>query len=179
MKGPYSWPCEASILNRMKEKRALETDYVLTAIEILKSVPVLAQKIAAATGRPEREAERLLEEVLKFMSLTAQSNQSLSPPPIIDLAWHEFILCTREYQRVCQTSMGRFIHHQPGGSESQNRMRLKNALKRYSLRFGQPPKEYWGDLGFWGEKPACGACDGEREQSVNEIGEKTCTLPEP
>lgn len=35
------------------------------------------------------------------------------PSQAVDIAWHEFILCTREYERFSQKSFGRFLHHTP------------------------------------------------------------------
>jgi hypothetical protein len=37
----------------------------------------------------------------------------LSPSPIVDEAWHQFILFTREYAEYCNSVAGRFIHHEP------------------------------------------------------------------
>lgn len=35
------------------------------------------------------------------------------PSEIVDVAWHEFILFTREYQQFCEKGIGRFLHHTP------------------------------------------------------------------
>ena len=35
------------------------------------------------------------------------------PSQVVDVAWHEFILCTRDYERFCQHAFGRFLHHTP------------------------------------------------------------------
>ncbi|MGH8352524.1 MAG: glycine-rich domain-containing protein [Pseudomonas sp.] len=35
------------------------------------------------------------------------------PSQAVDLAWHEFILHTRQYQRFCRQGLGRFLHHTP------------------------------------------------------------------
>jgi len=35
------------------------------------------------------------------------------PSQVVDVAWHEFILFTREYKRFCSKSFGRFLHHTP------------------------------------------------------------------
>ena len=35
------------------------------------------------------------------------------PSQVVDLAWHEFILFTRNYQVFCDKALGRFLHHAP------------------------------------------------------------------
>lgn len=35
------------------------------------------------------------------------------PSQVVDVAWHEFILFTRLYQKFCAEALGRFLHHTP------------------------------------------------------------------
>ncbi|SFC20377.1 glycine-rich domain-containing protein [Pseudoalteromonas denitrificans] len=35
------------------------------------------------------------------------------PSQIVDVAWHEFILFTREYDKFCSKAFGYFVHHTP------------------------------------------------------------------
>lgn len=35
------------------------------------------------------------------------------PSQVVDVAWHEFILFTKEYHAFCKKSLGRFLHHTP------------------------------------------------------------------
>ncbi|WP_444920291.1 glycine-rich domain-containing protein [Microbulbifer sp. CnH-101-G] len=35
------------------------------------------------------------------------------PSQVVDVAWHEFILYTRSYQKFCKKAFGRFLHHTP------------------------------------------------------------------
>jgi hypothetical protein len=35
------------------------------------------------------------------------------PSRVVDEAWHEMILFTREYARFCEQAFGRFLHHSP------------------------------------------------------------------
>jgi hypothetical protein len=37
----------------------------------------------------------------------------LMPSRVIDVAWHEFILCTELYEKFCTCGAGRFLHHRP------------------------------------------------------------------
>lgn len=35
------------------------------------------------------------------------------PSQAVDIAWHEFILFTKNYEQFCKKSIGRFLHHTP------------------------------------------------------------------
>lgn len=35
------------------------------------------------------------------------------PSQAVDVAWHEFILFTKDYQKFCKRAFGRFLHHTP------------------------------------------------------------------
>jgi hypothetical protein len=35
------------------------------------------------------------------------------PSQVVDVAWHEFILFTRNYEVFCKNALGRFLHHTP------------------------------------------------------------------
>lgn len=35
------------------------------------------------------------------------------PSQVVDIAWHEFLLFTQEYNKFCQKAFGRFLHHIP------------------------------------------------------------------
>ncbi|MFZ5594941.1 MAG: glycine-rich domain-containing protein [Pseudomonadota bacterium] len=40
-------------------------------------------------------------------------NMISMPSQVVDTAWHEFILFTRQYEEFCQNATGCFIHHRP------------------------------------------------------------------
>jgi hypothetical protein len=40
------------------------------------------------------------------------------PSQVVDVAWHEFILFTRNYREFCRKSFGRFLHHTPSEAMS-------------------------------------------------------------
>ncbi|WP_148713805.1 glycine-rich domain-containing protein [Chitinolyticbacter meiyuanensis] len=51
------------------------------------------------------------------------------PSQLVDDYWHEFILHTREYQRFCKGTLGRFLHHTPAGGIS-TQSRQQQAIQR-------------------------------------------------
>jgi len=134
-------------------------DHEAIAASLLRDHPPLGEKIAAACDLSPEDSERMLVEVLRFLSLIAWSGRKLTPPRTLDLAWHELILFTRVYAACCERFHGRFIHHQPGGSDEENGRQLRSTLKLYGLFFGSPDPRFWGDHGYWTTTPACGSCE--------------------
>ena len=47
------------------------------------------------------------------VSNTAGKQMVSMPSQVVDVAWHEFILFTREYNHFCNRALGRFLHHIP------------------------------------------------------------------
>ena len=71
-----------------------------------------------AARRPELSAaqRKLVFEALRdYFQLCYQAKKRLvaMPSQVVDDAWHEFILFTRQYQQFCQRGLGRFLHHTP------------------------------------------------------------------
>jgi hypothetical protein len=116
------------------------------AIDALLKVPALTGKISKSCKIPQKEVLELLNEVMCFLELIGKLNQKLTPSLIVDLAWHELILCTRYYHQLCETQFGRYIHHHPGGEEKENQQQFLNTIKLYTEHFGHPPSKYWGKV---------------------------------
>lgn len=47
------------------------------------------------------------------MARTARRRLLSMPSQVVDAAWHEFILFTRNYQVFCDKALGRYLHHTP------------------------------------------------------------------
>jgi len=62
-------------------------------------------------------AHQLFLDLQKFLWMSAQSDKACIPAPLIDDAWHEFLVFTREYEMFCTEYCGGFMHHQPHHSE--------------------------------------------------------------
>jgi uncharacterized membrane protein YgcG len=41
------------------------------------------------------------------------------PSKVVDDAWHEFILMSREYSRFCKEAFGGYLHHTPAGASNE------------------------------------------------------------
>lgn len=60
-----------------------------------------------------------LEQVIRGLRdyfhiiLLSQRRMVAMPSQVVDVAWHEFILFTKEYSVFCSKALGRFLHHTP------------------------------------------------------------------
>ena len=73
-------------------------------------------RIQAEAGVDRDTARAWFNEMLVFLDLAAGSKQFISPPEPVDVAWHAFILHTRDYEAYCRERFGRVIHHEPTGA---------------------------------------------------------------
>lgn len=69
----------------------------------------LVADLMAKDGLDEQDATEALDQCLAFLTLPA----GYAPSPLVDTAWHRFILHTTAYRRHCLESVGRFVDHQP------------------------------------------------------------------
>ncbi|MEO0331092.1 MAG: hypothetical protein AAF223_05325 [Bacteroidota bacterium] len=137
-------------------------DHIQWVDELLTQEPHLLEKIQASQSVDPQAARELLLEVMRFLHLIAFYNRRLTPSLPVDLAWHEFILFTRMYADFCQEKCSRFIHHHPGGKESDNQRDFQKTLQLYMLHWGQPNEDIWGHLATTlFEEAQCGSCLGQ------------------
>jgi uncharacterized membrane protein YgcG len=73
-------------------------------------------RIQAEAGVDRDTARAWFNEMLVFLDLAAGSKKLISPPEPVDVAWHAFILHTRDYEAYCRERFGRVIHHEPAGA---------------------------------------------------------------
>lgn len=74
--------------------------------------PLIAQ-IERKVGVSRTEALAAVEGLEAFLNACAESTDTLSPSPLVDEAWHAFILETEAYEAYCMERYGFFIHHKP------------------------------------------------------------------
>jgi hypothetical protein len=66
------------------------------------------------------------------------------PLMLMDLAWHELILYSRDYQSFCQRYLGCFIHHQPTAAESGHTFTELSLAMSYAWRYlGEETVRRW------------------------------------
>ncbi len=128
-----------------------------TADQLLYENPILIEKISNAIECGADAVPSALQEVVRFLYLAGTNDSGmLTPSHRVDLAWHEFILCTKAYCAFCKAICGRYIHHQPGGSNAENRRQYKETITQYERQFGTPDPNFWPTSGM---QEKCGACE--------------------
>ncbi|MCE7992051.1 MAG: hypothetical protein HEP71_08725 [Roseivirga sp.] len=140
-------------------KDLIAVNFNQLADELLMEIPVLETKIEKGAAVKMAEVQPLLVEVLRFLFLIGTTNQKLTPSLVVDLAWHEFILCTRRYQSFCDEHFERFIHHHPGGKEDSNQKQFQLTHKLYREHIGVAPEQFWGKNPMADTQSDCGLCE--------------------
>lgn len=73
--------------------------------KLLKVYPHLSEPDA-------KQIIRALKDYFHLIHLSHKESVAM-PSQAVDIAWHEFILFTREYERFCLKAFGYFVHHTP------------------------------------------------------------------
>jgi hypothetical protein len=71
-----------------------------------------------AENYPQLDAQQLsiiLKALREYFLVTQMAKKQMvaMPSRAVDIAWHEFILCTHAYAVFCQKAFGYFLHHTP------------------------------------------------------------------
>ncbi|KPH94516.1 hypothetical protein AMS58_10935 [Pseudoalteromonas porphyrae] len=63
----------------------------------------------------DKQVELALEALKSFFLIAdkAKSKPVAMPSQVVDVAWHQFILFTKNYETFCKKGLGRFLHHTP------------------------------------------------------------------
>ncbi len=100
---------------------------------------VVRARLAVAGALTAAEIERAEREFLQYALLCALTGAELSPSPLADAFWHEFLLDTRLYAAWCGRQLGRFLHHQPEPLDSlEDRGVLERSRRLYHAHFVAP-----------------------------------------
>jgi hypothetical protein len=62
------------------------------------------------------DAQRVVAALRNWFSICRMAGRRRMvsmPSQAVDVAWHEFILFTRDYEVFCRSALGRFLHHTP------------------------------------------------------------------
>ena len=84
----------------------------------------VVERIQRDAGVDRDAARTYFNEMLIFLDMVADSKQFISPPEAVDVAWHAFILHTRDYEDYCRERYGHVIHHQPTGEPDPHAYKL-------------------------------------------------------
>lgn len=61
----------------------------------------------------EKLAASMVKGLAQFLVVLAAHRKELSPPTLIDTAWHEALIDTKHYAEFCEEFFGVFLHHHP------------------------------------------------------------------
>ena len=90
--------------------------------------------------------KQAIEEYKKFMFLASISNQMVSPSEIVDRVWHQHLIFSKSYERLCQIA-GRKIEHIPSTHNPHNHSVFNTAKEHtatlYESYFGQQDPHFW------------------------------------
>lgn len=77
------------------------------------------------------QVQRVLLGLKQFFQLcnTAGNKMVAMPSQVVDVAWHQYILNTRQYQQFCQQAFARFLHHTPSEA-MQSKTVAQEGIKR-------------------------------------------------
>lgn len=101
-----------------------------------------------ASRHPQLSAEQraevffALDDYFRICSKAGRRMVAM-PSQVVDDAWHEFILFTRQYEKFCRHAFGRFLHHTPAeamSSPTQASDGLKRSWRMACAREGINPK---------------------------------------
>jgi hypothetical protein len=110
--------------------------------------PFLIEKlVAAGVVRSEEQARQLVLELQKYFWLSRRSGAPLPmSSALVDAAWHQFVLFTREYAEFCREHLGAFLHHGPTLAEGPPvaQRSPEEFAQRYEAAFGPLPP-VWRD----------------------------------
>lgn len=93
----------------------------------------------------------------KYLAICSTSRGDSYPSPLkVDPLWHEHILFTRDYSRMCKTAFGHFIHHEPFASGRELDCAAQSALRHaYQTAFGEEPDAVWTVFALCSPNPNC------------------------
>lgn len=101
-----------------------------------------------AKRRPDldlTQRRRVLEGLREWFHVCNRAGRRhvAMPSQVVDDAWHEFILFTRNYQQFCRNALGRFLHHVPAeamASPTSANVGLRRSWRLACMRAGIDPR---------------------------------------
>lgn len=77
-------------------------------------------RLVARHGLDPNLANDMVDGLCQFLVVLAEQRRVLSPPTLIDTAWHEALIDTTNYAEYCESYFGVFLHHHPPVSAADN-----------------------------------------------------------
>jgi hypothetical protein len=79
----------------------------------------------------ENQLQQVMRGLREYFHLIVLANGKMvsMPSQVVDVAWHEFILFTKQYEVFCNRALGRFLHHTPAEA-MQSKFIAQEGIKR-------------------------------------------------
>jgi len=126
-----------------KAKLKAEREQRIAAFEFPPSIEAkILEKYPHLKARDVKQVMTGLREYFHVCNLAGNKMVSM-PSQVVDVAWHEFILFTRQYDEFCKKAFGRFLHHTPAEamtSPTVAQRGIKEAWKISCMRESIVPK---------------------------------------
>lgn len=114
-------------------------------ITLVNNMELFIERLMKENSWTRPFTQRVIDEYKKFIFMAIKHR--VAPSYEIDQVWHTHILFTKEYQAMCDTFVGTFLHHNPTDTKhvrtigKDEYMATKEA---YRWTFGQePPNDIW------------------------------------
>jgi len=114
----------------------------------------VVERISKDLNLSKSESEELFNDMIRFLYIARSTNiKPVSPPKMIDEAWHIFIIYTQDYAKFCEKYFSSFIHHRPHRPEEKHGPEGgTNCRKLAQSFFGDDLSENW-------KNPINGGCE--------------------
>ena len=114
-------------------------------------------RIRKETHVNEAGSQRMLDGALQFLDLCGAKQRGeiepfvAAPSPIVDHAWHAFILHTPDYMAYCEEHCGGYVHHAPTDPDDTSAPEAgddpyEQTRRALEARFGELDELLWPDL---------------------------------
>ena len=75
---------------------------------------------------------KALKDYFKI-AVVADGKMVAMPSQVVDVAWHEFLLFTKEYQNFSYNAFGKFFHHHPFDNSSKEAKKIESLSRVWNL----------------------------------------------
>jgi hypothetical protein len=116
---------------------------VLQKLESYKLTAVEGRLVETCTLSAAKVPSAMLEFKRLFALIALMSPPLAIPNGDVDEVWHQCILFTREYERFCRETVGRFVHHLPNTEEAPvPYSAVERSIRGYEDFFGPVPAQW-------------------------------------
>ncbi|GAA1381274.1 glycine-rich domain-containing protein [Catellatospora chokoriensis] len=107
---------------------------------------------------PLTTCARIQQQAVEFLDACGRNpGTSLTPSGMVDLGWHNLILHTETYAKLCHDLRGEFIHHHPYDGNQGNPAVLARTQELIAAAGHTVDRELWALNADCGNDAPCGS----------------------